>query len=56
MSDIAKNEGFVFAETSLGENYIIKKNDMISIIIAIINIMIPIIVFATFFFIFSLCF
>lgn len=28
MSDIAKNEGFVFAETSLGENYIIKKNDI----------------------------
>ena len=28
MSNIAKNEGFVFVETSLGEDYIIKKSDI----------------------------
>ena len=28
MSDIAKNEGFVFVETSKGDNYIIKKSDI----------------------------
>lgn len=28
MSDIAKKEGFVFVETSRGDNYIIKKSDI----------------------------
>lgn len=28
MSNIAKNKGFVFVETSLGDNYIIKKDDI----------------------------
>ena len=28
MSDIAKNEGFVFVETSKGDNYIIRKSDI----------------------------
>ena len=28
MSDIAKKEGFVFVETSIGDNYIIKKSDI----------------------------
>lgn len=33
MSDIAKNEGFVFVETSRGDNYIIKKSDICDFII-----------------------
>lgn len=28
MSNIARNKGFVFVETSLGDNYIIKKDDI----------------------------
>ena len=33
MSNIAKNKGFVFVETSLGDNYIIKKDDICDFII-----------------------
>lgn len=33
MSDIAKKEGFVFVETSKGDNYIIKKSDICDFII-----------------------
>ena len=33
MSDIAKKEGFVFVETSRGDNYIIKKSDICDFII-----------------------